>query len=335
MNRLEKLKSPLSVNLEITPRCNLSCFMCFASRCGEAQDPDLENLKRIIDELSKAEVFEVKLFGGEFMVYPHWREVVEYLVERDFFLTFVSNGTLFDQQSARFLLRHSTLGGGVSIHGTPEIHDSVTQVSGSYRMAIDGIRACLGEGLQISILYTLNRLNVHSILETAELLLEEGVLLPNSQFTLGRLCPYGQTKEEWQKTRLTFSDYLEVFATIEALDSQLPIEVSFGDAFPLCKLPKRYHKYVAGCWQGTGFAHIDCRGGVKACAILPGTIGNLLEEPLTEIWEKRLTEFRILSWLPQKCRTCENFCGGGCSASNIDSEIYGPDEFIVEVEKNG
>jgi len=304
--------------------------MCFASRSCNSLDPSLDNLRKIIDELSKAEVFEVKLFGGEFMVYPYWRDVVEYLVNRGFFVTFVSNGTLFSEESVSFLRKRGILGGGISIHGTPEIHDRITQIPGSCRMAIDGAKSCLDGGLQISILYTLNRLNMDCIERTVEFLLKEEVLQPGSQFTIGRLCPYGQAREDWEKARLSLSDYIRIFNVINNLNHQLPIEIIFGDAFPLCKLPERYHKYVSGCWQGTGFAHIDCQGGVKVCAILPGTIGNLLIEPLTEIWDKKLTEFRRLSWLPPKCQSCNNFCGGGCSASNVNSVIYGPDEFIVE-----
>lgn len=330
MNRLIQLKSPLSVNLEITHRCNLSCTMCFVSQCSEASDPELGILKRIIDELQRAEVFEVKLFGGEFLVYPHWKDIVEYLVDRDFFLTFVSNGTLFTRDIAKFLLVHSTLGGGISLHGPERIHDSITQVPGSYKMAIEGIRSCLVEGLQISVLYTLNRANLDRIKETVEIFVDDKLLEKISQFTIGRLCPWGQRKEEWEASRLTYGDYLEVFQVIKELDNKFPFEISFGDAFPLCKLPKEYHKYVSGCWQGTGFAHVNCDGGVKACAILPQTIGNLLKTPLIDIWDRNLAEFRSLLWLPHSCQSCGTFCGGGCSASNIDSKAYGPDEFLAE-----
>lgn len=156
----------------------------------------------------------------------------------------------------------------------------------------------------------------------------------NGHFTVGRLCPYGQTEDEWENIRLSFKDYLAVLETIKQLNESMDTGFLFGDAFPLCQIPKQYHPYIAGCWQGTGFAHITCNGGVKVCAILGQTIGNLLEKPLTEIWDQELQEFRSLAWLPDKCLTCPTFCGGGCSASNIHSSAYGPDEFINRGEQN-
>ena len=33
-------------------------------------------LMRIIDALAKAEVFEVRMFGGEFTVFKYWRNII-------------------------------------------------------------------------------------------------------------------------------------------------------------------------------------------------------------------------------------------------------------------
>ena len=77
-----------------------------------------------------------------------------------------------------------------------------------------------------------------------------------------------------------------------------------------------------------GFAHIDHMGNVRSCSIARGSYGNILETPLTEIWVERLAHFRSLKWLPKKCQECEDFCGGGCTASCYDGGMYCPDEFI-------
>jgi len=303
--------------------------MCFARKCQAPPHPSLDKLKMIINELTRAEVFEVKLFGGEFTFYPYWREVVQYLCERDFYQTFVSNGTLFDAESADYLVAHNILGGGISIHGTEAVHDLITQTPGSFRDATRGALTCIAAGLQISILYTLSRQNMNCIEDTIRCLLDMNILLAGGHFAIGRLCPFGQPPHIWETTRLSYNEFLAIFETIDRLSNCYPVTIVLGDAFPICRLPSKYHKYVTGCWQGTGFAHIESDGGVKACAILPKAIGNLLETPLTDIWDHELIEFRSLSWLPKKCGTCQTFCGGGCSASNPCSTVFGPDEFLV------
>ena len=123
---------------------------------------------------------------------------------------------------------------------------------------------------------------------------------------------------------------MSIFPQLEKIRNELSILASFGDAFPLCLLPARYHDYVIGCWQGTGFGHIDHLGNVRSCSIAKGSYGNILETPLTEIWTERLAHFRSLKWLPKKCQECDNFCGGGCSASCYDGGMYAPDEFIQQ-----
>ncbi|MCK5510828.1 4Fe-4S cluster-binding domain-containing protein [Candidatus Parcubacteria bacterium] len=73
MNKIKNLIAPISVNLEVTDQCNLKCFFCF---CGtEAYQDSLssisnsektKNAKRILDILAKNNIFEIRLFGGEF-----------------------------------------------------------------------------------------------------------------------------------------------------------------------------------------------------------------------------------------------------------------------------
>jgi len=329
MNELVTLKSPLSVNFEVTPVCDLSCRFCFNTEmgCHSIKHPSINQVITILKELAKAEVFEVRLFGGEFFTYPYWERVVEIADSMDFFLSFVSNGTHIDKEAVQKMKQHRINQGAISLHGTKSIHENITQVSGSFESAIRGIRSCLEGGLGISILYTLTRENLPFVFVTCKWLKTNGVDI--DEINISRLTPYGKAKSDWEKNKLLFDDYLNVFSQMERIREELGILANLGDAFPLCLLPKKYHDFVIGCWQGTGFGHIDHMGNVRSCSIAKGSYGNILEIPLTEIWTKKLAHFRSLKWLPEKCRNCDNFCGGGCSASCYDGGMYAPDEFIT------
>lgn len=328
MNQLISLKSPLSVNLEVTPLCDLICEFCFNAwaKCLKLKHPPLSRTTRILDSIAEAEVFEVRFFGGEFFIYPKWREVVEYADKKNFFLSFVSNGTHINPDVVKFLKQHRISSGAISLHGTKEIYEKITQVPGSFSSVINGIRACLDGGLTISILYTLTRDNYLKVFETVEWLKNAGIMI--DEINVGRLTPYGRAKPDWEAAKLTFSDYLKVFEQLKRIREELGVLASFGDAFPLCLLSKEYQEYVIGCWQGTGFGHIDHEGNVRSCSIAKGTYGNILKTPLTEIWMHKLEHFRSLKWLPNKCQSCYTFCGGGCSASVFEGGMYAPDEFI-------
>lgn len=328
MNELVSLKSPISVNYEVSPVCDLSCEFCFNSEmgCKQLSHPPLEQVLSILDKLAEAEVFEVRLFGGEFFVYPYWREVLQHADRLDFFLSFVSNATHIDTEVAKELVSSRVIGGAISLHGTKDIHEEITKVVGSFDMAVGGIRTCLENNIGVSILYTLTKKNYQSITDVCRWLKENGVEI--DEINVGRLTPYGRAKSDWEKVKLSLNDYLSVFPQLESIRNDLGILASFGDAFPLCLVSKKYHDYVNGCWQGTGFGHIDHMGNVRSCSIAKGSYGNILEIPLTEIWTNQLVHFRSLDWLPNKCRECDNFCGGGCSASCYDGGMYASDEFI-------
>jgi len=280
----------------------------------------------ILDKLAEAEVFEIRLFGGEFFVYPYWQEVLEYADKLDFFLSFVSNGTHINEKVVRKLLQHRIIGGAISLHGQKDIHEKITGISGSFEAVINGIKSCIENGIRTSILYTLTKSNYSSVFSTCEWLRENGIAI--KEINVGRLTPYGRAKTDWEKVKLSFRDYLSVFSQLEKIRNEFGVLACFGDAFPLCLLPIKYHDYVIGCWQGTGFGHIDHEGNVRSCSIAKGSYGNILSIPLTKIWTECLIHFRSLKWLPMKCQKCDNFCGGGCSASRYEGGMYAPDEFI-------
>jgi radical SAM protein with 4Fe4S-binding SPASM domain len=328
VNKLRTLKSPLSVNYEVSPVCDLSCEFCFNAdpSCKKNNHSPFPKVKSILDALHEAEVFEVRFFGGEFFIYPYWEDCLVYANQLDFFLSFVSNGTHIDNRVVKILKNNKICGGAISLHGLPDIHDKITGQKGSFELTFGGIRACLDNDINISILYTLTKSNIEYIYPTMKFLRERGLVI--DELNVGRLTPYGKAKKDWESRKLSLADYLKVFSQLVMIRRDLGILASIGDAFPLCSLPKEYHELVIGCWQGTGFGHIDYLGNVRSCSIAKGSYGNILEENLVDIWTNKLEEFRSLSWLPEKCRQCGNFCGGGCSASRYEGGMYAPDEFI-------
>lgn len=332
MNELVTIKSPLSVNYEVTPVCDWFCEFCFnaKSECKNLQHPPLSQVKSILDALAVAEVFEVRLFGGEFFTYPAWEEVVAYADSLNFFMSFVSNGTNITKEMAEKLTSYQIVDGAISLHGPKEIHEAITGVKGSFDQTVNGIKACLDAGMGISVLYTLTRSNQHSVFDFCRQIKDIGV----NEVNFGRLTPYGRARADWENSKLNLHDYLLIFRQIEKINTEIvDLRANFGDAFPLCILPEKYHEYVVGCWQGTGFGYVTHAGNICGCSIAQGSYGNILETPLTEIWTHRLDHFRSLQWLPIGCRECDTFCGGGCSASCFDGGMYAPDEFIPQSKR--
>lgn len=329
MVQLRTLKSPFSVNYEVTPVCDLFCNFCFDGEISSLPHPPLKHVKNILGKIAEAEVFEVHLFGGEFFTYPQWKEVLKYAHGLGLFLSFVSNGTCITDNVVAVMKKYGIREGAISIHGPKRVHDEMTRVPGTYDKAINALEACLNEGFNITVLSTFTHDNKKHLRALLEDLSRRGLVRDNLVYAVSRLTPYGRAGVNWEQNRLSLQDYLDLFPLLESLSEDFGIGTTLGDAFPLCLVPKRYHYLVQGCWQGTGFGHICFNGDVKGCTVASGIYGNLLEQPLQDIWQgSKLRKFRDLEWLPDSCQKCNDFCGGGCAATRPTKLPYAIDEFL-------
>lgn len=332
MCELVDLKSPISVNYEVTKVCNLRCNMCFAHDCEMPKHPSLETVFSILDAMAKAEVFQICLFGGEFFTYPYWKAVIVRARKLGFFLTFISNGTLIDDDVALFLRSNGVKSATISIQGLESTHEAITEIPGSFDKSLRGLRACLSAGLDMTVLTTLKKENIGQIYDVVSYIDSQGLIDPRHfAYGINRLAPFGLAREDWEKKRLSFDQYMSVLPDLERIEQDFGIGVSFADAFPLCLVEEKYHKYIQGCWQFTGFGHVSADGSIRGCAVAQGSLGNLLEDPLEDIWNcPTVKTFRKQEWLPNICKKCDFACGAGCTASSVCEGLYAPDEFLFE-----
>ena len=64
--------NPTRTDLELTEQCNLSCSFCYNS-----QKPIISGLaSKIIKRLAEANVMEIILTGGEPMIHPQFKDIL-------------------------------------------------------------------------------------------------------------------------------------------------------------------------------------------------------------------------------------------------------------------
>jgi radical SAM protein with 4Fe4S-binding SPASM domain len=325
MNKLKSITAPISVNLEVTDQCNIKCFFCF---CGtEAYQNSLslvsatekvKNCKKILDILAENKIFEVRLFGGEFSLLRGWKEIMEHACDLGFFISFVSNGILFNERDIDFLIKKGIINCSISVHGLDNLHDQIVGVSESFIKASKNIKLLSNSGIKVSVPFTPTKINILHFEKFAKIIIEK---YGAASVGVNRL--FRSDKYE----NLSFSDYLFLFEKIKRLqDDGYP--TFFIDSFPRCKVPLKYWDYMSGCSQGMAFCQIDYTGKIKNCSSLSVNIGNIFQENLHDIWKNKLAEFRTLKHLPLSCRLYPMFCGGGCIASRTIEHNLVPDEFI-------
>ncbi len=147
---------PLVLMLEPLLRCNLAC-----AGCGKIQYP-AHILKR---ELTPEQCFKavdecgapmVSIPGGEPLLHPQIREIVEGLIARRKYIYLCTNALLLKEKLEEGLFKPSKyLTFSVHMDGQEENHDFAVCREGTYRKAVEGIRLAVQMGFRVTTNTTL------------------------------------------------------------------------------------------------------------------------------------------------------------------------------------
>jgi SynChlorMet cassette radical SAM/SPASM protein ScmE len=187
------MKTPRTVNVEITGRCNLRCLYCshFDGPGDVSGDLPAAEWLRFFEELNRCTVMSVTLSGGEPFVRSDIRDILDGIVRNRMRYTVLSNGTLITDDLAAYLASTRRCDAvQVSIDGSsPAVHDSCLG-KGTFAKAVEGIRLLQKHGVPVAVRVTIHKDNVTDLENIARLLLED-LKLPafstNSASSLG-LC---------------------------------------------------------------------------------------------------------------------------------------------------
>ncbi len=147
---------PLVLMLEPLFRCNLAC-----AGCGKIQYPPHILKRQLTPEQCFAAVDEcgapmVSIPGGEPLLHPQIREIVEGLVARRKYVYLCTNALLLKEKLEAGLFRPSKyLTFSVHMDGLEEHHDFAVCREGTYRRAVEGIRLAVGMGFRVTTNTTL------------------------------------------------------------------------------------------------------------------------------------------------------------------------------------
>ena len=137
---------PLVVHISVTDRCPYSCRRCSNLAQG-GDDPPLELLGRLADQLRAAGTCRIALTGGE----PLMRDDLPAIIEvygRELSPVLFTSGRGLDAPRARRLQQAGLAAVFVSLdHFRGEEHDYIRGQPGAFEHAVAAIRACREAGL--------------------------------------------------------------------------------------------------------------------------------------------------------------------------------------------
>ena len=333
-----KLKS---VALHITNECSANCPQCYFTKENQIKcEGNLDTLKKIALELMNAGVEEINLVGGDPAEYSHIQELVEYLSTLGFRVPILSNTHNYKNTTIEKIAPYVSSLEGTFHAPTALEHNRFNRTSNSYEMMVENLK--IYDLLRSSdqnlgaVLNVMNH-NYNRLYEIIEKLLEQGLSL--DYVLIQRIGLYGRAEGN-EREKILVEKLAVAFEQIAKINKELKVESVMVDAFPLCLIPKEYHEYLDKCDWGYHTASLDMNGIMTRCAVAnhngSNLLGNILETPVTEIWQTSptLINFRNKDYLREECQVCDllSKCGGGCPISCGNNELS-DDSFIKELKR--
>jgi radical SAM protein with 4Fe4S-binding SPASM domain len=301
------------------------------------EDLPASAIYRMIDEAAGAGAKMVVLLGGEPMMHPAIKQIVDYGASR-LKLRILTNGTLIDRNWAK-TFREKNVQVQISLDGsTPEIHNSI-RGKGVFEKAIKSANYIINEesGDRLNFCTTIMKQNVNDLFNIISF--AENLKIPRLQFL--PLLKMGRAVDRWNDIHgMDIEDYENFFQKIWDFQCNPSCKVEF--TYGLSGFFLDFADDPAGkslwCPLGNNLV-IDSNGDAYPCSLLMYNdflLGNIYENTLTEILESDQMKniIRILvqrRYEIEKCAECtwRSFCQAGCMGHAYDhaKNVWRTDDF--------
>lgn len=347
---------------ESTIRCNLTCAHCRRVESDDTAHRDLstEQAKNLIEQLAQLgrgqPMMPVLVFsGGEPLCRDDLFELIHRAKSQGITPALATNGTLIDAAVAGQLHDSGVARISVSLDGaTPEVHDRLRQLAGSFEKAIEGIGFLREAKVPFQINMTLTKHNARQLEDIYELAKSLGAVAVH----IFMLVPVGCGQSLAETDMLSPEEYEKKLLEICTLDrrGELQMKVTCGPHYERVIRQEGLHQSRTkvggavpgrsghsgaskGCLAGLGVLFVGHQGDVFPCGYLPVKCGNVLEQGLLDIWYKSedLARMRDTGALEGKCGLCgyRQVCGGCRGRAYAATGNYMAEEPFCAYEPEG
>lgn len=329
------MRTPRSVDLEITPRCNLRCKYCYFFDNPEVTYQELSTGEWLtfIDELGRCAVMDVCLAGGEPFIREDLPELIKAIVKNRMRFTILTNGTLINNDIAEFIAKTGRCDlVQVSIDGSCAAVHETGRGKGSFADAVRGIKILQKHNIPVTSRMTIHRHNIHDLENTARFLLEE---LHLADFSTNAAGYFGSCQKNADDLLLTVEDRQTAMETLLKLEQKYtgritaqagPLaDAEFWARMEAARLQNKpsFHNggYLTGCGCTRDSIAVRADGTIVPCSMLAHMeLGRINQDPLAEIWQKNqdLNSLRLRHHIPLAdfgyCSDCSylDYCTGNC-----------------------
>ena len=220
--------------------CNNHCIFCVTGSSDSREAFDFETVKKILKK-NKNRYDSLVLTGGEPTVRKDFLRILDFAYTLGYGIMLQTNARMFAFEKFCKRIQHYNLGFSININGpNAKIHDATTQVPGSFRQTIYGIKNLQKLDANILVKILLTKINCPHLLETTQFVTKLGI----KKIWFVFLTPYGSAQVHFNAVVPTLTEV--TFPLIEAMQwLRKNTEVKVGlEGFPYCCLSPEFHPFV-------------------------------------------------------------------------------------------
>lgn len=308
---------PRIISWNITLTCPLRCAHCYVD-AGERDAEGVLSTREacaVIDQICETGKPIVVLSGGEPLLREDIFTIARYGTDRGLRMAMGSSGYLLDKNTAVRLKESGIRAVAISLDSAdPALHDSFRGIPGVWEKAVQAIRNCQDEGINVQI----NMSVMHPDIRDVEGVIGIGTGLGVHDFQIFFPVPTGRARRSIVSGPTEYENLIRE-VLVRYRDTPLNIRPTCAPQFRRIadEIGIRNPLWGRGCIAAITYCRIYANGDVTPCPYLPVSAGNVRKTTFQEIWNHSevFTTLRNPALLRGKCGYCRyNTVCGGCRA---------------------
>lgn len=323
------LEFPLSIELEITSKCNWKCDFCYntwhAISDFKHMELKLEDFKRILDECKRMKCMTIRYSGGEPFLHKDFYRMLEYSALLGMNNVIFTNGSFIQsKKDIKELSERNVSQILISYHGMRDVHEALTGISGSYDATVAAIRLILESSIRLTVEIALTKQNIKYMKDTLESL----VALNVKHICIMRYVGTGRNDLDNEVSYGQLEKVINICSSI--LQNNADIKFVFSCSQRLCfeenpmivkgknkEIEDRKFFLLGSCEAGFNWCSVSVDGKIRICPHSDISFG-IINEGIKKGWDNmRAQVIQIIEKF--SCNSCYYFtdCLNGCYLSQI------------------
>lgn len=324
-----------TLQIECLLKCNLLCSYCYCSAGNKRTERiEADKLFSIVREAENLGVMSIDFTGGEFLMYPWWREVVQLTRELKLGFSVHTNASLLTERNIEHLVGREVSHIQISADShRVDVHNQIRGSKKSFHALTDAIARLTAIGTPVYLNLMCHRHSVDHIQEAYEFFADLG-----AHVIIDWIAPFGSERD--QGLGIPLPDFVNATQKISGQKGRLPEALPCGRDLGL-----ELDQYEPDCGVGNSFAFITADGELALCPTITSREDSKLYAgpslhavSLREAWEDSPIFDKQRYFNCQNVESCPagTLCKGGCRATALanSGSITAPDPISCNRWKN-